>query len=83
MLRVIITLDCNTCGQPFEGIETTKELDPLGWKARLQDLEDTAEASGWFFFRGGHYCDYCVSDAAVARRVINLARGNRYRHGRV
>lgn len=80
MLKVIMTIDCNTCGQPFEGIATSRELDPLSWKSLSLDLEDTAASTGWFFFRNAHYCDYCVSDAALARRADNIARGNIFRH---
>lgn len=75
-------LDCNICGQPFEEIVTSSELDPLSWKSLSLDLEDAASSSGWFFFRNAHYCDYCISDVGCARRAEYAARGGQpFRHG--
>lgn len=56
MIRVIVTLDCNVCGQPFERIGSSSSLDPLEWKSLSLDLEHQAESTGWFFSRAAHYC---------------------------
>lgn len=68
MLKVIIMLDCNICGQPFEGVVTTSDPDPLDWKARSEDLEYDAECSGWSFYRSAHHCTYCITDVAFSLR---------------
>jgi len=63
VLKVILMLDCNICGQPFDRVVTTCNRDPLFWKSLSLDLEDTAVNSGcWSFYRSAHYCDYCMSD---------------------
>jgi hypothetical protein len=68
MLKVIIMLDCNICGQLFDGVVTSSELDPLDWKVMSLDLEDDAERSGWSFYRSAHHCDHCVTDVAFSLR---------------
>jgi hypothetical protein len=75
MLRVIIMLDCNICGQPFEGVVTTSEPEPLSWKGLSQDLEDDAERSGWSFYRSAHHCSSCITDVAFSlRQAVDEAR---------
>jgi hypothetical protein len=80
MIKVIMMLDCNICGQPFEEIVTSSQVDPLSWKSLSLDLEYTAESSGWFFFRNSHFCSYCVYDVACVRYAEGAARGgNQFR----
>jgi hypothetical protein len=66
MLRVILMLDCNICGQPFDRVVTSGDRDPLSWKSLSLDLEDAALNCGWSFCRSAHYCDYCMSDCQLA-----------------
>lgn len=66
MLKVILMLDCNICGQPFDRVATSTDRDPLAWKPLACDLEYSAERRGWSFQRGAHYCEYCVSDVELA-----------------
>ncbi len=66
MLKVIILIDCNACGQPFDHVVTSSEKDPLSWKSLSLDLEDTAMGCGWSFWRAAHYCDYCMSDVGFS-----------------
>lgn len=63
MVKIFVTLDCNRCGQPFNRIAVTTDLDPMNWKALAQDLEYRAENRGWASSRAAHYCDYCANDA--------------------
>jgi len=66
MLKVIVMLDCNMCGQPFERVATSTDRDPLAWKSLACDVEYSAELRGWSFQRAAHHCSYCVSDAELA-----------------
>ena len=66
MLKVIVMIDCNICGQPFDQVFTSSDRDPLAWKSLACDLEYKAEGCGWSFHRSAHHCDYCVSDAQLA-----------------
>lgn len=68
MFKVIVMIDCNICGQPFDRIATSASRDPLEWKALACDLEYAAEGRGWSFYRSAHHCDYCVSDVAFSLR---------------
>jgi len=71
MLKVVLIIDCDICGQPFNRIATSNCDDPLAWKALSQNLEDTAENCGWSSLRSAHYCEFCMSDVS-----LSLLRGN-------
>lgn len=79
MIRIIVTLDCNVCGQPFDRIGSSSSIDPLDWKALSLDLEHQAESTGWFFFRAAHYCDYCSSSREYGAIAHNAYRQNPFR----
>jgi hypothetical protein len=68
MLKVMVMIDCNICGQPFDHVATSSDRDPQAWKSLSCDLEYKAERSGWSFHRSAHHCDYCVSDAQISGR---------------
>lgn len=68
MLKVIVMIDCNICGQPFDRVAVSTERDTLSWKSLSLDLEDEAEDCGWSFYRSAHHCHYCVSDVAFSLR---------------
>jgi hypothetical protein len=61
MIKAILMIDCNICGQPFNSIATCNSKDSMSWKNLSIDLEDTAVSSGWTFHRAAHYCDYCMT----------------------
>lgn len=67
MLKVIVMIDCNICGQPFDRVCTSTDRHPEAWKSMSQDLEYDAERSGWSFTRAAHHCDYCVSDPRLCK----------------
>jgi hypothetical protein len=73
VFKIIVMIDCNVCGRPFDQIATSSEPDPLWWKSLSLDLEDVSQDSGWSFFRSAHYCGDCVSDAAFTRFANNIA----------
>jgi hypothetical protein len=78
MLKVIVMLDCNICGKPFENIATSDTHDPLAWKALAHDLEDTAENHGWSLYRSAHHCELCMADVTVSlRQAIEESRAAR------
>jgi hypothetical protein len=68
MLKVIVMIDCNICGQSFDRVVTSCDRHPEAWKFLACDLEYEAERSGWSLQRSAHHCDYCVSDAQISRR---------------
>ncbi len=79
MLKVILMLDCNLCGQPFNRVTSSTDRDPINWKSLSLDLEYAAEESGWSSHRATHYCDYCVTDVMLAGKPIADVVGNRPR----
>jgi len=74
MLKVIIMIDCNICGQPFDRVATTKEREPLVWKALSLDLEDEAMNRGWGFLRSCHYCEHCVVTVGLEKFYAPLQK---------
>jgi hypothetical protein len=68
MFKVILMIDCNICGEPFDCIATSVDRDPLAWKSLSQDLEDTSLTRGWSFYRSAHHCSYCITDIAYCVR---------------
>ncbi|MCI0558670.1 MAG: hypothetical protein MN733_09255 [Nitrososphaera sp.] len=68
MLKTIIMLDCNICGQPFDHIAVSTQSDPMAWKALSSDVEWEAELCGWSFYRGAHHCSFCISDITFSLR---------------
>jgi hypothetical protein len=67
MLKVFLMIDCNDCGRPFDRVTSSNDTDPIAWRALQADLEWTAQRRGWTHQRSAHYCDWCVSDAELAR----------------
>ena len=65
MFKVILMIDCNICGQPFDSIATSTDRESMQWKSLSLDLEDAAQRRGWSFYRSAHHCDFCISDAAL------------------
>jgi hypothetical protein len=72
MLKVILMIDCNICGQPFDRVTASSDRDPLAWKSLSCDLEYEAEQRGWSFYRSAHHCDYCVSDAQLVGQKAEM-----------
>jgi hypothetical protein len=68
MFKIILMLDCNICGQPFDHVAVSTEVDPMAWKALSSDLEDEAEDCGWSFYRSAHHCSHCIADVTFALR---------------
>jgi hypothetical protein len=65
MLKVIVMIDCNICGQLFDHVTTSCDRDPLAWKALSQDLEYKATNHGWSMVRSSHHCPFCVPDVLL------------------
>lgn len=68
MFKVFMMIDCNICGQPFDHIVVSTEVDSMGLKALSGDLEDEAEECGWSFYRSAHHCSHCIADVTFSLR---------------
>lgn len=68
MFKIIMLIDCNICGQPFDRIASCTNPDPLSWKALALDLEYAAEGTGWSFYRSAHHCEHCITDVGFSLR---------------
>jgi hypothetical protein len=70
MLKVILMIDCNICGQNFNSIITSSDRHPATWEFLAQGLEYQAESSGWTISGPAHHCDWCVTDVMLAGREV-------------
>lgn len=61
MLKIIVMIDCNICGQPFDHVCASTDRDPMAWKCLAEDLEYKATCNGWGVLRAAHHCDWCAS----------------------
>jgi hypothetical protein len=61
MLKVVVMIDCNICGQLFDRVCVSSDRDPMAWKAMSMDLEYRAKECGWNFNRSAHHCDWCAN----------------------
>ena len=68
MLKVILMIDCNICGQNFNSIITSSDRHPAAWEFLAQGLEYQAESRGWTISGPAHHCDYCVTDVMLISR---------------
>jgi len=68
MLKVIVMIDCNICGQPFDRVAASSDSQPDAWKSLACELEYEAGRAGWSFHRSAHHCHYCISDVQLAGR---------------
>lgn len=64
MFKLILTIECDICGQPLEHIATSCDRDPTAWEYLPAILEATAEGRGWDVFPG-HRCDDCIPDVSA------------------
>jgi hypothetical protein len=62
MLKVIVMIDCNICGQPFDHVSTSTDRDPMAWKCLAEDLEYQAIRNGWCLLRSAHHCNWCANE---------------------
>lgn len=61
MIKAILMIDCNACGQLFNRVLTSESKDPLTWKALSTDLENMAVNCAWTAHRSAHFCEYCMT----------------------
>ena len=48
MLRVVVMLDCNECGQSYYKAAVCSDPDPSFWQSFANDLTTCAGIDGWF-----------------------------------
>ena len=62
MLKIIVMIDCNICGQPFDRVSASTDRDPMTWKGLAEDVEYKALCRGWGLLRAAHHCDWCANE---------------------
>jgi hypothetical protein len=72
MLKLIVMVVCDTCGESFEPVAISCDRDPKAWYYLAADLEMSAESSGWHHYAATHrlacddkhICSDCELDEA-------------------
>ncbi len=65
MLRVVLTLDCNECGQSYDKAAVCTDAEPFFWESFANDLMSCASFDGWYTSEYDDenrdiLCDECV-----------------------
>jgi hypothetical protein len=58
MFKILISIQCDDCGDTHENSVLSKNIDPLAWKSGADSLRVDAEGNGWDFFKTIR-CQYC------------------------
>ena len=60
MLKLIVIVECDTCGESFEHVATSCDRDPRAWRYLASELESRAEARAWSLRGGTYLCADCI-----------------------
>jgi hypothetical protein len=63
MLKIIVIIDCDICGESFERIAVTTDRNPQTWGCLPLSLEADAEHCGWDCY-SAHRCYDCFPESA-------------------
>ena len=58
MFKILISIQCDDCGDTHDASVLSKNIDPLDWKTNADSLRADAEGIGWDFFKTIR-CQYC------------------------
>lgn len=58
MFKILISIQCEECGDCHSLSVLSKEIDPLTWQTDASTLQTDAESAGWDFFAKVR-CPYC------------------------
>jgi len=61
MLKIILTINCDICGDSFEGIGISTDRNPQAWDYMPALLEMRAQGHGWNC-EWVHHCPDCFAD---------------------
>lgn len=60
MFKLIVLVECDVCGEPFDRIATSADRDPVAWEHLTAILEARADNNGWDVY-SAHRCYDCAS----------------------
>ena len=61
MLKLIVTIVCDICGDTFEPVAVSCDRNPSAWRFLARELEASAEGSGWNLY-GSCLCPGCCPE---------------------
>lgn len=67
-MEVILTNDCNICGNAFNRIAASADSNPMSWKDLSIDLEARIQRCGWAIYSCVHCCNDCIANMMLAGR---------------
>lgn len=62
MLKVVVMLECDTCGEFFKPVTLSCDRNPSAWRFLAVELESRAEGCGWILYEAAFLCVDCVQD---------------------
>lgn len=58
MFKILISIQCEECGDCHSFSVLSKEIDPISWRTDASTLQADAEGIGWDFFQKAR-CPHC------------------------
>jgi hypothetical protein len=62
MLKLIVMILCDSCGDSFEPVAVSCDRHPKVWQFLSDELKTTAEDTGWCFYECASLCQECTED---------------------
>jgi len=69
MLKVLILLECDSCTSLLAAAADSSRKDGQAWAAEAENLESSAQQSGWDIYRSRHTCDGCIIEAQFQQEM--------------
>lgn len=59
MIKVVLLVHCDDCGEPVSNAIVCSAREPLVWEAAIEDIEYNATRQGWWCCKRRSLCPEC------------------------
>ncbi|MCI0561397.1 MAG: hypothetical protein MN733_23165 [Nitrososphaera sp.] len=72
MIKVLVMVDCDNCGQPWSNSRVSSDPEPLIWQEEAYELIQEVKESGWAKHDHRIFCAQCVYRLSIEEEEANL-----------
>jgi hypothetical protein len=65
MLKLLVIIECDNCGEAFEHIATSCDRDPKAWRKLASELVSKAEERCWSMYGDTYACADCIHESDI------------------
>lgn len=69
MFKLIVMIDCDTCGDPFRCVALSTDRGPNAWQHLTGTLEGDAQSHGWDLYREAR-CYDCIEEIVSSQSEV-------------